>query len=188
MSSSNMKNIKIIGLIVLVAAIAGAYMYPKYAQNVTQVVAGAVGDTQQTPKMYQIVANGNGSYQSGAVNVGVYTLATMPNNDTNDRTITSIDAFYTGLGAVSTSSVANFAVSAATSTDTTTLNSNTNLIYGALVATSSPVAYEGSTTPGLSSVAGKAYIRIWKAGTNLNFVSTATTSATVIFKVNYIAQ
>lgn len=175
-----------IAFIAAALAIAGAYYYPASTAT-SNMNLGAVGDTQSTPKMAQIQGNcSNATYISGAVGAGQYLVATLPNADANDRTIISIDAFYTGLGQTSTTTgTATFSIAGATSSNATNLNSNTNFAYLAAVATSTGIVYEASSTPGLST---SAFVRVWKAGSNLNLVSNATTSASCWYRVSYLAQ
>lgn len=172
----------------MIALTVGLYFKQSSVVNeyTTTTTAGAIGDTQSTSKIAQIVGNAaTGAYSSADNN---YLFASIANNDANDRTIVSIDTYYSGLNVkTSTTSptASTFLVRAATSTDATTLNSNTNLFYQSLVATSSSIYFEASSTPGMATANIN---RIWPAGTNINFLSRATTSATVIFRISYIAQ
>lgn len=173
-----------IAFIAAALAISGAYYYPVSTPNFS---VGAVGDTQSTPKISQVVGNcSSASYVSGTGVTGQYLVATLPNGDANDRTIIGIDAFYSGLGQTSTTTGGSLInVAGATSSNATSLGGNTNYAYLGTVATSTGIAYEASSTPGLST---NAFVRVWKAGSNLNLVANATTSASCWYRVSYLAQ
>lgn len=180
------KNNFIVIVGVIVGLIVGYTTHGTTPAQVKYVNVGAIGDTQATPKIAQIQGNAATGAYSSADNA--YLFATVNNSNSADRTIISIDTFYSGLNAkTSTTSptASNFLVRAATSTDTTTLGGNTNLVYQSSVATSSAVYYEASSTPGMATANLN---RIWPAGTSINFVSAATTSANVWLRVSYIQQ
>lgn len=173
-----------IGAIVVAIVIACFSLYiATHEQKVVIAGASAVGTTNSAPKSNQIVANGNtGTYV--VANNG-YTYASLTNSDSQDRVITSIDYFYQGLGQNSSTTIAALTLQAATSSDSTTLNSNTNYVLSTQIATSTSVLYTGSSTPGTTTTNAN---RIWLAGSNLNFISNGTTSANVIIRVNYIPE
>jgi hypothetical protein len=70
---------------------------------------------------------------------------------------------------------------AATSTDPVDLNSNTNYVFNATVASTTP--YLASSTPVTNSA-----FRVWPAGTYLNFVSSATSTGGGIITVQVLNE
>ncbi len=158
-----MKSLKVAGLIVAVLLIAGGYMYPKYALN----SVGAVGDTQSTGKISQIV-----------VNLSTTTYASLYNGDERDRIVDNIYYNFTGLGTmngVNTLSLDAAWLHAGTSTNAVSISGN-DLLFTTF-ATTSPDIYVATSSPGSTATLSTSWKRVWKAGTYLNFLSGTTTTA-----------
>ncbi len=178
-----MKNTIITAVIGLLVGIIAGYAVHQPATLIQQLGGGAaVGTTGSTPRVAQIVANGNGAYVSGTLGSGVYTIASIANGDANDRVILGVNEVFVGLGTNSTST-ATYTIQAATSSDTTTLNSNTNYVINNAFSTSTPTLVASTT-----ALSGSTNGSIWKAGSNLNVVANGTTSAEVILQVLYITE
>lgn len=110
------------------------------------------------------------------------TLATMYNSDGWDRIITGISYYVQDFD---TASGAPRTMTAATSTNAYTLNSNTNYVFNAVIATTSPRVFVASSTPG--STGEDATRRVWGEGTYLNFLlsSLSTSTASGYIEVEY---
>jgi len=166
-----------------IGVVGGHSFWPSVQVLPVAVGTSAEGTTGSTPRMSQIVANANDS-TSYVSSENKYQVASLYNADSQDRIVESVSYFYDALATVSTSTAA-MTLQAATSSSATTLGSNTNYVLSTTVATSTPVLYVASTTPGLTGTNAN---RIWKAGSYLNFFSNATTSSSQVIKVNYIAS
>lgn len=174
-----MKNIKfIIGAIVAIA-IVGAYFFPK-STHTTVLQAGAVGDTNSTQRIAQIV-----------MDMTTTTPASILNGDATDRIITSIDYYLASLTSVTSngSGLANFTFLLSTSTNVYTAAS-ANYLLNTTVATTTAQLFVASTTPGNTALATLAGVntRVWKAGTYLNVFANGTSTATGTIKISYIVS
>ncbi len=174
-----MKKIYIAVAVVATLIVGYVLGYTTRPQQATYV-AGAVGDTQATPKMAQIVGNANGTYVTAN---NRYQYASLYNSDANDRIVESVEWFADALSTVSTSTDALKFLMATSSTASGAIGSN--YLLNTTVATSAPASYVASTTPGDTS---SSYKRIWAAGTYLNLESNATSSTGFNLKVNYMAK
>lgn len=172
---------------VILAGIVGGYYYP-HAQNVVNNF-GATGDTQATPKMAQVQCDpATTTYVSGD---NKYQYCSLTNNASSDRTIESVETFWTAAnGTVSTSTTSRFTTVIATTTAASSgYGSNANYLWLQTVATSTPSVYNASTTPGVStSDSTKDFVRIWPSSSVLVFEGTATTSGSLWIKVTYLQQ
>lgn len=177
MSSTNMNTttLKVLGGIILVLAVVGAYFYPRVGSQVAGAPAGA--------------SFGDDKISSQVVQVSTTTIFSQYNYDSSSRIIRGADIFLTGASSA-TSTV--YAVTCATSTTASgpgassastilalTLSASNGAYYG---TTTSPGAiYMASTSPGVTgttstsvpqdSVLSQSYnqqIRIWPAGSYLN--------------------
>ena len=171
---------KYIKYIVYAVLVVGAFGLGWYLHQNHEVVMGvsSIGTTNSTQRIAQIVANGNGAYDSVD---NQYVLASIANTDANDRVVESISYFYQAITTVSTSSITTttgYVVSAATSTTANTLGGNTNYLLNTSVATTTPTVFVASTSPG--TTVGTVLNRTWLAGSNLNIVANGTTSSPVI--------
>lgn len=184
----NKYTLSLLGAAVILGAVVGGYYYPKSTET-TFIQAGAVSDTQATPKMQQIQCDpATTTYISGD---NKYQYCSLTNNSATDRTIQSVDYFWTAAnGTVSTSTTSRFGTFVATTTAASSgYGSNTNWLLNQTVATSTPAVYNASSTPGIvTSDSTKDFVRIWSAGSVLVYEGTATTSGSLWLKVTYLQQ
>lgn len=176
----------IVGIVAVVALVVGIGAYVHRPSG----IAGAVGDTQSSPKMVQISAN-----------MASNTLASFLNIDSTDRYITNVDAVMTAFGSGNNLNLANNTMSLLAATGTTafsttsctstcaamnivTLNAvSTSSLPVMIIGTSTAVAVASSTIPNTNSSS-----RWWPAGSYLNFYSNATSTAgSADIKVSYIS-
>lgn len=177
-------NITNVLLVVLIVLTVGMYTKKTSTYVTNQTVAGAVGDTQSTPKMYQVQLDTAtaGNYISAD---NRYQYASVVNGNSGDRIIESIEYVFTGSTAVSTSTALQNLIVATSSSATAGFAGNTNYVLNTSIATTTPTLYIASTTPGLT---GTNYNRTWTAGTYLSIQSNATTTALGYFKINYLQE
>lgn len=166
----------VIGLLVAI----GGYFYPKY-----QLSAGAIGDTQSSPRMAQVVANASSNTSYDSTN-NAYIWSSFLNSSATDRVVEGIQVVANGLTTVATSTTATISLKCATSTTATTLGSNTNYTFNTSIATSSSFLQMASSTTGIYGTSGLG--GVWKAGSYLNCQAAATTSASVYIKVPYMQE
>lgn len=174
------KTLAIIAGVVLLGAVVGAYFFP-HSQYVLSV--GTAGDTNSNRRIAEI-----------SMDMTTTTPASQTNNSSQDRIITSVEFYVSGLGSMTGSAgtgVASTTWQMSTSTDVYTAAS-TNYVLNTTLATSTANGAVGgylfvaSTTPGATGTFAN---RIWKAGTNLNLFSNATSSANTmagVMVVNYV--
>lgn len=176
MSSTNMPTyLKVIAVLVVIAAIAGAYAYPKY-QN---TVGSSVGSTFSTQKMIAV---------DMSPLTGTATSTSILNTDASARWIA--DFALTGCTGAGTSytypntnatGLANLLIQAATtSVASQGLQGNTNYALNMIVSTSSPI-YTESASSTLAVQAG-----YWASGTYMTLTFNATNTAACIVEMDYI--
>lgn len=176
MDTSLKAALALIGALIVGGAILGAYQYPKQVQPT--LGSAAVGTTFGTQKIAQIVWQPS---TDAASSTSLY------NSDSNDRIVESVYYSCTGLTTSSTAVAALLFKAATTSTSApaTGIGTNTNLLLGTTVATSTSELYVASTTPGLAT---SAFVRRWAAGSYLTFNSNALQSAVCNIGVQYMAN
>lgn len=137
----------------------------------TTVLGGAVGDTNQSPRMWQQAVSFASTTPISVTNPG------------NDRLISSIEYYVTGVGNINfnATGVAVWQWQISTSTDIYT-PASTNYVLNSTVSTSTPFLFIASTTPGNT---GSAQTRIWASGTNLNLLTNGTSTATGLVIIHY---
>lgn len=171
MNTSN--TLKVIGAIVVVLAIIGAYSYPKAIIAPSSNV-GAVGTTFNTAKVAQINMSPSAA---GATSTSIL------NTDDNNRYVRGAYVYCTGASQSSDRTIASLLVQAATSsTAAPALNSNTNLAANLTVSTTSPFVAVSSTTisNGVASV--------WASGSYMSFFWNATNTAACTVGIPYAAS
>lgn len=176
-----MKNITNVLLVVLIACVVGLYF--KSTTNTVREIqsgfTGAVGDTAQTPKMIQT-----------SMSLASTTPVSMLNADSQDRIVTSVDYWLQGLTSTQIpagTGVAQLQVTMSTSTDIYT-PASANYLLNTVVSTSTPQLWVASTTPGNASATTGGFVRVWKAGTYLNFFQNSTSTATGQLRIGYISN
>lgn len=150
-------------IICLALGLVGGYFIPRP----TAQMVGAIGDTNASPRLNQVVANP----QSGT------TYASFYNSDANARVVSGVYYWVNGIA----SSTA-LTLQAATTTTATGLGGNTSYVYNGTLSSTTQYQYISSSTPTASDA-----IRLWPAGTYLNFVASGTSSptTTMIVGVDY---
>ncbi len=160
------KTLKVIGLILLIAAIYGGYVYPQAHFLATAVSPSGSTNSVLPASSIVIVPSTLDATSTSVLNTGGY-----------DRMISSTDYACTSntsvLGPVGAGYI-NFGVkSATTSVANQGLQGNTNFISSTTLSTTTPSSYIATSTEGV--ITGTS--RIWPANTYLTFQFTATTSA-----------
>lgn len=160
-----MKNLKVFGLIVLIAVIAGAYFYPR-ANSFLGAVAPA----------------GTTAAQKGWVSVD-FALSTgsstsVLNTDSFDRYVTDTVAYCQGLGTMLTNTgagVANLTLQVATTTSSAQgLQGSTQYVANVTIATTTNngTTFVSTTTAPVNGDYG----RLWPTGTYLTYQFNATST------------
>ena len=144
------------------------------------VFAGAVGDTQSTPKMSQVQGNGNGTYITAN---NTYQYGSVCNSTASDWVVEQAEYVFDSLTTTSTSTAIVILKAATSSSATAAIG--TNYVLNTTVSTATPMLYTASTTPGDTASAFK---RIVGSGKCLNFEANATTSSNVWLKVLYLSK
>lgn len=164
--------IAVVGAVVLVLFVWGAYQYPKEVQ----LTAGSsAGSTFQSAKIAEVVSDA--TYTGASTTLG-YVL----NGDASDRVVIDAGAFCTGLASAS-SAVNIYNFRAGTSTNVFNIPSATNLAMNVTLASSTSQRYVATST-----YLGSGIQQVWATGTYMVFTINATTSATCTPFVHYIAQ
>lgn len=176
------KTAKIV-LVVMAAAIVGAYFFPK-VKNLAQA-SNAAGTTFSTAKVAEITWTPS---TAAASTTSVY------NSDAKDRVVDSsfVDCSGTGTSHVfpdTGGALTSWIVSAATtSVANEGTQGNVNYVLDAgtnAISTSTPFVYSASSTPGRSGVTGGNFVRIWPTGTYMTFLANATNTAVCEVGVYY---
>ncbi len=171
-----MKNIiKVVVAVLLGFAVGWSVHVPSH-----ELAVGAVGDVNQTPRMWQ-----------QQVDMSTTTEASIANPVGSDVLITSIDYYYTGLGTMNSNAggVASFQILFGTSTDSYIPGPASSYLLNTTVATSTPLSYQASSTPGVTSQSSNAgtFARTWSGSSRLNLYATATSSgATGYIVIRYL--
>lgn len=184
MSSTNMTKyiFGLVGAIILVGAIYGAYLYPKTPANFGTVPQGS---TFNTAKFYAV----------GGINLATpganATSSSILNNTGNDLYVTGMDAGCEGVGtskvAYTGGGLAALIVTAATtSVATPNATGNANSAGSVTIATSTSVFAEASTTP--IATGSNSINYVWAAGTYMTFTTNATNTAVCTFGVTAISS
>ncbi len=113
------------------------------------------------------------------------TSTSILNTDDNDRIITSADYWCANLTTVNGAPRTSWAFTAATtSISSMSLQGNTNFVLNTNVATTTSELYVSSTTPGLLATAD---YRRWATGSYMTFNANASSTATCVIGVKYLA-
>lgn len=162
------KILTILGVCVIVGAIAYNYFSPKFG---TIGTGSAIGTTNSTQRIAQAVCN----------NQATTTYVSFLNSNATDRVMTSIELFMTGYQSTTTL----FAVDVGTSTVAVGTSSTNYFLHATngQIATSTDPVYFASTTP--TTTNGN---RIWATGSYLNVVANATTTGYCTVKINYFQE
>ncbi len=178
MSSTNMPTyLKIIGALVVVAAIAGAYLYPQ----ASTIVGSSTGSTFSTAKVASIVM---------APISNTSTSTSILNADASNRLVLDAGVVcpsgLTNMFAGNALGVATFnwyAATSAVAAPTVSIAGATFAAMNITVATSSPA---GATA---TSTYTNTYARIWNAGSYMVFQTNATSSGAICVPyVHYLAS
>jgi hypothetical protein len=167
---------KVIGLVLIVGVIIGWVAILESGRTPIAGIGAPVGTTNTTPRMVQTVT----------ANLSTTTYATFLNTDGNDRIVTSVEYLMTGYGNSPFTTL-----QAATNTNPITIGTNYLINWGTISTTTDPVyiaagqvANQASSTYNIASNA----VRIWAAGSYLNFVANATTSGYGTISVKYLSE
>lgn len=166
-------------LIVGVIALVGIF-FPKSTIVVQEVLGSAAGTTNSTQKIASVSAD-----FSTTTPTTIGGACKLYNTDSFDRIISSIEWYISGVGTFgfNATGVATLQLNAATSTGIYNASGN-KVLSAAVVATSSPVVYTATTSPGTTSLVPAD--RVWASGTCLNVTQNATSSTAVgTIKVDY---
>ena len=174
-----MKNITNILLGLLVVAVVGLYFKPATLITNTKVeqVAGAVGDTNTSPRMLQT-----------NISLASTTPFSSLNSSGTDRLITSVEYYLgstTAMNGTSALGVATLNWIMSTSTDQYNATS-ANYVLNTTIATSSGQVYVSTSTPGNAATLTT---RIWANNSYLNLTQNATsTTATPNYIIVHYRQ
>lgn len=177
-----MKNtIAFVAALFITAAIVGAYYYP-HSQFIVNGGVGAPGDTNSTSRIASCVLDMSTTTPTTATTTGTGCLF---NGDSKDRYITATDYYLTGLGAANTS-VASTTWKLSTSSNVYTGSAayvlNTTLATSTANGAIGGEYFIASTTPGATATFD---YRVWPAGTYLDLLQNASSTAQVTFVVRY---
>lgn len=176
------KIIKIVGAIVVLAAIVGGYSYPHITQlGGASSSAGASFNTAKIATIEFSLATANS------------TSTSILNTDGSDRIIESVKYSCPSLGTSFTgwtgAGLTNLLFNAGTtSTSGAQVTSGRLLINAVISTTTQPITYLSSTTPGISGVSGNDWVRVWNSGSYFTVTSNATNTATCLVGVSYLAS
>jgi len=169
-----MKNITNILIVVVAALIIGLYFKQTIVNHYSsQVVGAAVGDVNQTPRMWQ-----------QTISLATTTPLSLTNSSGGERLITSVELYIASSSQTlsNATGLANLVFTMSTSTDAFTAASS-NYVLNTTIATSSGPVYVATSTPGNAAVVST---RIWGNGTNLNLFQNGTsTSSGVVVIIHY---
>lgn len=172
------KIITVIALVIGIAAITGAYFFPKYSGSFGNSPVGTEFGTQKIAAVAWSLSSGSA------------TSTSLYNGDQNDRVIESsfvaCDTVGTSRTAYTGAGLASLILRAATtSADAPAIVSNTNYAVNiSPLATSTPVVLAASSTEGVLN----GYSRVWPSGSYLTFFSNATNTAQCTVGVKYFAR
>lgn len=169
--NTTQKSLTVLGIIVLLSAIYGAYQYP--VANETAIVGQTPGTnytTQKSPQVIWAPASASASTTS------------ILNSGSEPLVIESFTSYCDAIGTSGTS-VSAWSVTVATSSVATNLVGNTNFVLNTTIATTTAQNYLSTTTPGNT---GSAFVRVWGAGTYLVFSSNSVNTAVCNVGVNVL--
>lgn len=162
----------ILTLIVGVLALVGIF-FPKSTVVVQEVLGSTVGTTSSTEKIYTVSVD-----LSTTTPTTIGGACKLYNSDSFDRIITQVKYYFSGVGTFgfNATGVSSLQLNMGTSTGVY-LASGNKVLSAAVVATSSPVVYTATTSPGTTSLVPAD--RVWASGTCLNLTTNATSSTAV---------
>ncbi len=159
----------IVGSIVLILVIIGVLFF-SFSHSNNSALIGAVGDVNQTPRMWQ-----------QQLDLSTSTEATIVNPVGSNVLITSVDYYYSGVTTMNANAggVDSFRVKISTSSDSYIVGLASSYVMDTTIATSSnTLQYEASTSPGITAAASNAgtFARTWSGSSRLNVFANATSS------------
>ncbi len=166
---------KIVAALIVTLAIVGSYFFP----SSEGILAGAspTGTTFSTQKLATIVF---------APATTAATTTFLLNTDANDRIVEQAVYSCSGLTAVNNGSFISTGFQFYMSTSSTAVQTgNSNYVLITSVPTTTPELFVASTTPGLTATAA---FRRWAAGSYLQINANASTTASCVIGVNYLAS
>lgn len=175
----NYKNI-VIGVVV-VLAIVGAYFFPRFPKILPGATNSAAGSTFNSSKVAQINLSLASTGQNG-------TSTSITNTDATDRIITdgfvSCNTVGNSFTAGSGAGLINWTVQIGTTTTASPASAPSNLVYSAIISTSTPDVY----VFGNASSSVPAFKQVWATGTNLTIFFNATNTAACTAGVHYLGS